>query len=80
MNHRFRKLSIEERDGLQSYRFTPEKMDYYKCEECGLVAFEKPDTGRLVVSGYHEFAFHDGGRYKAEDINCNELIIREIIE
>ena len=54
-------------------------LNYFICENCGLVGYKRKTGSKLIVSSKNtELA----GRWRepVEDISCEEMIIREIIE
>jgi len=76
--HKFRKIEDGEKDREE---FSP-GLTYYRCCECGLIAFG--DTKYIsVICGYKTaFKITERGekRRLAKEISCDDFIIREIIE
>jgi len=59
--------------------------DHYRCKTCGLLAYEclLPENARVngrewIVSGW--FGNHNLTSKLVIDLNCNDVIIQEIIE
>jgi len=74
MNHRFKELTDEDREFYNGVVFEDY---YYRCSECGLLVYDESDgLGRMVIS---ELNGRDLPK-RPEEISCEEIIIREIIE
>lgn len=80
MSHKFEKIRHEGKFARANF---PEENEYYECKACGMLAFRfrGRSSTKYISSRCGAVAMEDNfRRRKAEEISCDEWIIREIIE